>query len=414
MKKQNVTLRSGHPNHKPIPVTQKYKPYYDMGRFPVYFREGIEYAFVDIFRYHLSTPARSVDDVLQVAAEDVKRLFCRQFTFRQEDQVLVMQEDDKIAYLEADKKIVLDCAGVRSELDEVPVVLDGVLFVPVEGLMVTGFGRNADWQKTYIAEGDYLGISVNDDLFPSIQFVKDLAVYSDKKYGIARELYYYEQANDLVPYRAYIPTKNSPENPSRVLVWLHGADPASTVDQDPDRAFYQFETLAEKYNMISLSVTGYSFGFYGAGNPMMMPELEAEEEKPYMSLCENEPLAALEQICRNYHVDRDHIFVAGNSMGGCGTVWEALRHPDIFRALAPCGSFTTHDIPSMDWTPIRGKKLLFMCGTENIGFDNTFRIVREFNACGVEASACIVPGGVHDDGWVYALPDIFKFFADIE
>ena len=113
-------------------------------------------------------------------------------------------------------------------------------------------------------------------------------------------------------------------------------------------------------------------------------------------------------------MDRSNVFVAGNSMGGCGTVWETLRHPDVFKALAPCGSFTTHNILEMDWTPIRGKKMLFMCGTENVGFDNVARIVREFNACGVEASACVVPGGVHDDAWVSALPDIFRFFAEVE
>jgi predicted peptidase len=49
-------------------------------------------------------------------------------------------------------------------------------------------------------------------------------------------------------------------------------------------------------------------------------------------------LACLEQTCQNEEVDRQRLYLVGNSMGGTGVWYLGARYPDTFAALVPvCG-----------------------------------------------------------------------------
>jgi len=55
----------------------------------------------------------------------------------------------------------------------------------------------------------------------------------------------------------------------------------------------------------------------------------------YMGPSEVETLAAIEDVCRRYRVDRDRVWLSGYSMGGTGCWHLATRYPDRFAAIAP-------------------------------------------------------------------------------
>ena len=410
MKKANVVFSSNQASNFSNDIAVKYKPYFTLN--DVYFREGIAYAFINKYRYRLSTPARLIDEVLMVSWDDVSRIYDGKFTFSPEGCAETMETGGRKAFISAGKKIVLEENGGREEIDETPLSLDGILFIPIEGLMATGFGKKTRWVRSYLEPGDYLGISDDGDMFPSVQFTKDLLVNTTKKVGILREMYYFTLAERLVPYRVYVPSDYHLARKYKLVVWLHGAWPNCTVDLDIDLTNKKFEQLAEKYGYFLLSVSGYSFGFYGAGTPDLKPKLDTEEEAHCLKLCEYEPLSAIEEICKKFNIDRDGIFLCGNSMGGSGTVWEAMHHSALFKAIAPCGALTNTDLYQYDWSSLRGKPTLFVCGTENIGFENAAEKVKDLCTLGLDAHLCTVPAGIHDNAWVDALPDMFEFFEN--
>ena len=172
------------------------------------------------------------------------------------------------------------------------------------------------------------------------------------------------------------------------------------------------ETAAENHNMMLLLPEGYSFGFYGGGpGPDLRGDLCSPEEQACLKLCEHEPMAALAEVLKEFNVDEKNIFITGNSMGGAGTFWLAKRYPDVFRACAPGGALTDSDLSQYDLTPLRGKPLLMVCGSENIGFDNVPAQVEYFRSQGVPAEWIGVPGGIHATAWVYAFDKTLDFLV---
>lgn len=408
MKKQNINFSTNSSSNHSNDLQIKYKPYFSIN--DVYFREGIAYAFVNRFHYALSTPARLIDDILMVAYDDVKIIYSSKFTFSSNGETEIMACETRKAKISAGEKIIIEEAGISREIDEPPLILDNILFVPIEGLMVLGFGKKSMWMNSYLAPGDYLGISDDGNMFPTVQFLKDLLINTTKKVGILREVYRYPLSGTLEPYRLYVPSTYNPDKKYPLVVWLHGAWPEWNVDLAMDLTKKKFEVLAEKHGCMLLSVNGYSFGFYGSGSPHLLPEKVSAEEQKCLDLCENEPLCAIEEICRKFTVDCSRIFLCGNSMGGGGTFRLAARHSELFRAIAPCGALTTSDLYALDFSSLKGKPTLFVCGTENIGYENAQSKVDDLCNIGLDAHLCTVPAGIHDDAWVDALPDMFEFF----
>lgn len=59
----------------------------------------------------------------------------------------------------------------------------------------------------------------------------------------------------------------------------------------------------------------------------------------YMLTAEDDVLAAIDDVLRDYWVDLDRIVVEGHSMGGTGSWQLGVHHPDRFAAIAPvCGN----------------------------------------------------------------------------
>lgn len=119
MKKQNINFSTNSSSNHSNDLQIKYKPYFSIN--DVYFREGIAYAFVNRFRYALSTPARLIDDILMVAYDDVKIIYSSKFTFSSNGETEIMACETRKAKISAGEKIIIEEAGISREIDDPPL-----------------------------------------------------------------------------------------------------------------------------------------------------------------------------------------------------------------------------------------------------------------------------------------------------
>ena len=69
-----------------------------------------------------------------------------------------------------------------------------------------------------------------------------------------------------------------------------------------------------------------------------------------LSPCERRLLATIEETVVKYAIDRDRIYLCGNSMGGSGTLGLGLRHGDVFAAIkANVPALVKHACGRMGW-----------------------------------------------------------------
>ena len=386
----------------------KYKPYFQMKA--VYFTDNSPYAYVNMMRYEMDSPSVTKGDNILVAADSLIKIYSPEMTGIIDGTKAELSYCGRTVTLNAGSaKAVFN--GTAVPLEAASEVINGHFYIDVENVMEKVFGKTAVWQRSYLADGDFLGIgSSREDLFPDKQVGKDLLIYLDKKKGVLRRAYYFEEADQIMPYLLYVPFGYTPEKKYKLVMILHGAGAGVGESRDLNWRPTILETEAEKRNLILLFVEGYGMGFYGGCDPNLQPEKCSQEEKRYLKYCQNEPICALKQVMAEFRVDEKNIFITGNSMGGCGSFWLALQYPNIFKALAPCGALTTDDLSRFDLSPLSGKPLLMVVGSENIGFDNVESQAAYFNSHGIPAKWHGVPGGVHGDAWTYAIDTIFDFF----
>ena len=69
-----------------------------------------------------------------------------------------------------------------------------------------------------------------------------------------------------------------------------------------------------------------------------------------LSPCERRLLATIEEVVVKYSIDRDRIYLSGNSMGGSGTLGLGLRHGNVFAAIkANVPALVKHASSRMGW-----------------------------------------------------------------
>jgi len=140
--------------------------------------------------------------------------------------------------------------------------------------------------------------------------------FRDRKGGHVRA---YGSAIDDSPqyYALYVPKSYERGRPNALVVSLHGYDPANLEYTARSRLVgAKMRQLAERYGCIALEP-------FGRGNTF------------YRSLGEDDVFRAIEEVARDYDVDRDRVYLMGYSMGGSGTWNLGVACADQFAALAP-------------------------------------------------------------------------------
>lgn len=117
------------------------------------------------------------------------------------------------------------------------------------------------------------------------------------------------------PYRLYVPSVYDGKQPLPLVIALHGTGgtEATLFDTYKDSSIKQ---AAEKHKTLLVSPLGHG-------------------TTEYRGIGENDVLCVLDAVRQRYHVDDTRVYLTGHSMGGTGSAYLTLHHPDLFAAAAP-------------------------------------------------------------------------------
>ena len=144
-----------------------------------------------------------------------------------------------------------------------------------------------------------------------------LAVLGGAQAADQRLTYYSDIDRTSQPYRVYVPAIYNGAHPVPLVIAMHGT--GGNENSLFDEPAYQeggLRAAADKHGVIVASPFGRNITEYrGSG--------------------ENDVFRVLEAVRRQWLIDEDRIYLTGHSMGGTGSAYLALHHPDIFAAAAP-------------------------------------------------------------------------------
>jgi len=149
--------------------------------------------------------------------------------------------------------------------------------------------------------------------------------------GDKRRHYLLDEANEILPYRIYVPKKYDGKTALPLIVALHGGG----GDENTLLGRPQMRQLAEKHGYIVVAPSGYA-PYGGYGKPF------DEDRSPLLArmtrLSELDVMKTLELMRSEYNIDNDRVYLMGHSMGGNGTWRLGAKYAENWTALAPIAS----------------------------------------------------------------------------
>jgi predicted peptidase len=150
----------------------------------------------------------------------------------------------------------------------------------------------------------------------------------------------------------FVPSKFDAKTNLPLIVALHGA--GGTHDTLMDWGKGMIKDLAEKHGYIVVTPLAYPLGSsYGQHYNIGIPDsaragsgMSAEERKQSDELSEKDVLNVMEITAKEYHVDRNRIYLVGHSRGALATWYYGAKYPEKWAGLAPiAGGFLDTDYP---------------------------------------------------------------------
>jgi poly(3-hydroxybutyrate) depolymerase len=222
------------------------------------------------------------------------------------------------------------------------------------------------------------------------------------KTGDFERHYLLEGADEIMPYRVYVPKRYDGSTAIPLVVALHGL--GGTEDGWMDGYQQRLPALAEKYGYIAVAPLGYrSDGFYGYtyGNDAASRRKQEFSEKDVMQV--------LARVRQHYKIDPARIYLMGHSMGAIGTWFLAAKYPDVWAALGPiAGTGNPQSLERMRHIP---QFVVHGDADSTVPVAGSRNMVAAMNKLGVEHVYVEVPGGNHTDIAVPNLPAMFEFFS---
>jgi predicted esterase len=215
--------------------------------------------------------------------------------------------------------------------------------------------------------------------------------------------YVLQGANEVMPYRVYVPKAYKGEAMPLVIA-LHG------LGANEDSFFDSYgrvpPQLAEKHGFLMAAPLGYRVdGFYGSG---LMGAADAASKRR-IELSEKDVLEVLRLMRAHYKVDESRIYLMGHSMGAIGTWHLGAKYADTWAgmaAFAGVGSPATAE-------RMKGIPQFVVHGDADptVNVSGSRNMVAAMNKLGMAVTYIEVPGGGHSDVVVPNLPKAFEFLA---
>jgi predicted esterase len=226
------------------------------------------------------------------------------------------------------------------------------------------------------------------------------------KIGDFERHYLLQGANEIMPYRVYVPKGYSASKPNALVIALHG------LGGNEDGFFDNYDKLppqlAEQHNLLLASPLGFRRdGFYGSQIMNSGADVAAKRRGEYS---EKDVLEVLRLMKAAYNVDDSRIYLMGHSMGAIGTWALAAKYPETWAALV---TFAGTGRPDEIAPAIKHLPQFVVHGdadnTVNVsGSRNMVAKLKELNA---NVTYIEVPGGSHTDVVVPNLAKAFDFMA---
>ncbi len=215
--------------------------------------------------------------------------------------------------------------------------------------------------------------------------------------------YVLEGANEIMPYRVYVPKPYNGSKAYPLIIALHGL--GGTEDGMLDRYEKNMPTLAEQRGYILASPLGFRVdGFYGSGVAAGTDPRERRDR----DLSEKDVMEVLQRMRADYKIDDSRIFLMGHSMGAIGTWAIANKYPDIWAAIAPfagIGAPATADrIRHIPQFVVHGD------ADATVSVMGSRAMVAALGKLGATVKYVEVPGGGHSDVVAPNMPAMFDFF----
>jgi poly(3-hydroxybutyrate) depolymerase len=291
--------------------------------------------------------------------------------------------DDLVSRLEADAKKAPE--SVRAE----------ILF-PVERMRAVNRGRlelrTFDPDKNFAAaEAAATAAAAKKDPFAG-------------KTGDLKRHYRLDAADEILPYRLYVPASYTGAKPFPLIVALHGL--GGTEDSFFDNYNKTLPPLAEQHGYIVAAPLGYRVdGGYGWGVGSAPADPVARRSQ---DLSEQDVMQVLQRVRQQYKIDDSRIYLLGHSMGAIGTWKIVAKFPDIWAAIAPIsGAGQPETIERFKHVPaivVHGD------ADPTVNVNGSRTMVAKLKELGVEHTYIEVPGGVHSDVVAPNLAAVVTFF----
>ncbi|MHC4596423.1 MAG: carboxylesterase family protein [Planctomycetota bacterium] len=241
----------------------------------------------------------------------------------------IVEGEQRLRRIRLPVRLVSDLAKTRKEIEQRLDAVAGYdnvkasIRYPFELTREINLGRREPRKYNFVA-----GIENSLKLLSAIEQGRDPLTGG---VGDQKRHYLLDEANEILPYRIYVPKKYDGKTAFPLIVALHGGG----GDENTMLGRPKMRQLAEEHGYIVVAPSGYA-PYGGYGKPF------EEDRNPSLArmtrLSEMDVMKTLELMRAEYNIDNDRVYLMGHSMGGNGTWRLGAKYAENWTALAPIAS----------------------------------------------------------------------------
>jgi poly(3-hydroxybutyrate) depolymerase len=209
-----------------------------------------------------------------------------------------------------------------------------------------------------------------------------------------------------IPYGVYVPTFYDAARATPLVVALHGLGSGEMYMME----YANLAELAEQYGFLVATPMGYNErGWYGSRGPGNTSREAGAVPANLGELSEQDVMAVLAIMKRDFNVDPNRTYLIGQSMGGGGTWHLGIEYPEIWAALAPMA-------PAIYSSPdplVAARHIPVMAihgdADETVDVEGTRRWVAKMHELGMDYRYIEVRGGTHFSAGRDNIAQVFAF-----